>query len=192
MRVLQELAIIVGKINNNFFLMELIPKSRGFTLIELLVTISIIAVLSVIGIVAYSSVVRQGRDSKRQSDLRAIQSALEQYNSDQGFYPTQNLIISKDNGLDTLLGNQALSQRFHSNIGNQTLSATPKVYINSLPQDPNTTPRYKYVALPNTPCDNTTIARCTSYELCAKLENSSVTSFSCGGASGYNFKVTPP
>jgi len=63
------------------------PKSRGFTLIELLITISIIAILSAIGLVAYSSVAKQGRDSKRQSDLRSIQSALEQYNSDLGSYP---------------------------------------------------------------------------------------------------------
>ena len=53
-------------------------KTRGFTLIELLVTVTIIAVLSAIGLVIYHVVLEQGRDSKRQSDLRTIQSALEQ------------------------------------------------------------------------------------------------------------------
>lgn len=60
---------------------------KGFTLIELLVTISIIAIITAIGFVAYSTVSKQGRDAKRQSDLKAIQSALEQYRADVGNYP---------------------------------------------------------------------------------------------------------
>lgn len=64
-----------------------VNKTKGFTLVELLVTISIISILSVIGMVAYSTVLKQGRDSKRQSDLRSIQSALEQYYADQFSYP---------------------------------------------------------------------------------------------------------
>ena len=57
----------------------MLKKTTGFTLIELLITVSIIAVLSAIGLIAYSAAFRQGNDSKRHSDLRAIQSALEQY-----------------------------------------------------------------------------------------------------------------
>ncbi len=68
--------------------MSLMPKARGFTLIELLISISIIAILSAIGLVAYSTVLKQGRDSKRQSDLRSIQSALEQYYAKQFSYPS--------------------------------------------------------------------------------------------------------
>lgn len=60
---------------------------KGFTLVELLVVISIIAVLSAIGFVTYQSILKEGRDAKRQSDLRTIQSALEQYRADQGNYP---------------------------------------------------------------------------------------------------------
>ncbi len=55
---------------------------KGFTLLELLVVIAIIAVLISMATVSYSSAQRKSRDSKRKSDLRAMQAALEQYNAD--------------------------------------------------------------------------------------------------------------
>lgn len=140
---------------------------HGFTLIEILVTISIIAILSVIGIVAYSSVVRQGRDSKRQSDLRAIQSALEQYNSDQGFYPDA---ISFGNPLSRPTG------------------GTP--YMNTIPTDPIGNPQYAYTALPSA-CDNSS-TKCVNYCLYALLENSNPGIGSCAASETRNFAVTPP
>lgn len=102
---------------------------KGFTLVELLVTITIIAIFSAIGLVVYSSVLKQGRDSKRQSDLRSIQSALEQYYAGQFYYPA------------TLTFGSALS-------------AGGKTYINIVPTG---TPQYSYVALPplcNTNCSS--------------------------------------
>ncbi len=85
---------------------------KGFTLIELLVVISIIAVLSTIGFLTYTTVLKQGRDSKRQADLRSIQSALEQYRADQGSYPAllSSPLKSPDN---------------------------TKTYLNQIPQDPS-------------------------------------------------------
>jgi len=52
---------------------------RGFTLIELLVTISIIAVLSSIGLIVYQGVQSKARDSIRKSDLQKLAIALEIY-----------------------------------------------------------------------------------------------------------------
>lgn len=96
------------------------PKSRGFTLIELLVTISIISILSAIGLVVYSSVMKQGRDSKRQSDLRSIQSAVEQYYADNFSYPAQV-----------------------SSGGSVAFSG--KTYMNTVPSDPRSgNPPYVY------------------------------------------------
>ena len=60
---------------------------RGFTLLELLVTATLIAVLTVIGIVSYSSVNKRSRDVKRRSDLEQLRSALEMFRSDQTQYP---------------------------------------------------------------------------------------------------------
>jgi len=62
--------------------------SLGFTLIEIIVTITIIGLLTTIGIVSFQQAVKKGRDGKRKSDLAQIQSALEIYRSDVAAYPT--------------------------------------------------------------------------------------------------------
>lgn len=50
----------------------------GFTLVELLVVIAIIAVLSITGIVLFTNVQKNARDTKRRGDLKAISRAFEQ------------------------------------------------------------------------------------------------------------------
>lgn len=62
-------------------------NSRGFTLVELLVVVTIIAVLSAIGLTVYSSAQKSGRIAKRVSDLSAIRTALESYYAQNKFYP---------------------------------------------------------------------------------------------------------
>lgn len=62
-------------------------KSRGFTLIEILVTVTIIAVLTAVGVVSYGSVNKNSRDAKRKSDIEQIRQALEMYKADMGYYP---------------------------------------------------------------------------------------------------------
>ncbi|OGE64353.1 hypothetical protein A3I48_03060 [Candidatus Daviesbacteria bacterium RIFCSPLOWO2_02_FULL_36_7] len=63
-------------------------KDRGFTLVELLVTLSIIAVLMAISITSYDNLTKNARDGQRKSDLKQIQSALEQYYRDNTTYPS--------------------------------------------------------------------------------------------------------
>lgn len=62
------------------------PK-KGFTLIELLVVISILALLSAVGVTIYQGAVKKGRITKRIEDLRAIKTALEIYNARNNSYP---------------------------------------------------------------------------------------------------------
>jgi prepilin-type N-terminal cleavage/methylation domain-containing protein len=50
---------------------------KGFTLIELLVAISIIAILSVIGVTLYSGAQKKARDAKRLTEVDAIAAAME-------------------------------------------------------------------------------------------------------------------
>ncbi len=64
------------------FLPKTVNNPQGFTLVELLVVISIIAVLSVIGITVFTGVQKNARDAKRKADIEAIANAMEKnYNS---------------------------------------------------------------------------------------------------------------
>ena len=53
--------------------------SSGFSLLELLVVISILGILMAMGVAAYSTAQKKGRDAKRRQDIKTIQNALEQY-----------------------------------------------------------------------------------------------------------------
>ena len=52
-------------------------KQKGFTLIELLVVIAIIAILSTVVMAGLNSARAKGRDAKRLSDIKQLQTALE-------------------------------------------------------------------------------------------------------------------
>lgn len=139
----------------------------GFTLIELLIVVSIIALLSIIGLVSYTTFLKNTRDAKRQSDLKQIQSALEQYRADQFFYPTAIVFGAP----------------LTNTTGNPSSPAVTRTYLNVVPSD-SALPQYCYNPLSGT----------GSYELYAKLDNppSGSTNLTCAGNSGYYLKVTPP
>jgi len=154
---------------------NMVNSEKGFTLIELLVSISIVAILSVIGLVAYSTVLKNGRDAKRQSDMRQVQAALEQYYSDQLYYPC------------TFTFNAG----FTSSIGNCSATAptTVKTYMNTSPSEVvSGRNAYSYAATP-AGCNNTT-SKCIGYCVMSDMEN---TSPATGCATGdYDFGVSPP
>lgn len=60
---------------------------RGFTLIELLVVIAIIGLLSSIVLSSLNTARIKGRDARRLSDMKQLQTALELYYSDNIAYP---------------------------------------------------------------------------------------------------------
>ena len=96
-------------------LLNINGKSTGFTLIELLVVISIIGVLASVVLSSLESARASARDVERISDLKQIQTALEMYRNDHGFFPCENRlncpgqtvnangIIGEGSGIDTLL-----------------------------------------------------------------------------------------
>ncbi|MBI4039997.1 type II secretion system protein [Candidatus Daviesbacteria bacterium] len=110
-------------------------KNRGFTLIELLVTISIIAILSAIGIVTFSGVQVSARDSKRKQDLNALKTSLEVYKQQTGHYPcTSTWLHSKGDGSAWIIDNASVASGCGVGGANVTFDAR---YINPIPQDPS-------------------------------------------------------
>jgi prepilin-type N-terminal cleavage/methylation domain-containing protein len=63
---------------------------KGFTLIEMLIVIAIIGILASIVLVGLGPVQKKGRDSRRISDLKEIQTALELYFNKNGSYPSDS------------------------------------------------------------------------------------------------------
>lgn len=60
----------------------------GFTLMELLIVIAIMSILVALAVASFSSAQKRGRDSRRRSDLHALQNAIEQYYANNaGSYP---------------------------------------------------------------------------------------------------------
>ena len=62
-------------------------RRHAFTLIELLVVIAIIAILASIALLSLAPAQKAGRDARRISDLRQVQTALELYYAKNGNYP---------------------------------------------------------------------------------------------------------
>lgn len=63
------------------------PSRRGFTLMEVLVVIVIIGILASATFFILRNVRMRGRDAKRKQDIERIQTAVELYNHENGFYP---------------------------------------------------------------------------------------------------------
>lgn len=106
---------------------------KGFTLIELLVVISIIAILLTIGILNFVEFRKRGRDAQRKADIAKIQSALEQYRSQNGVYPIAN------ETLPIVLPDTSCSPKTYATCpsphANKFKDIT-RVYLESMPIDP--------------------------------------------------------
>jgi len=108
-------------------------NNRGFTLIEILIVVAIIAILASMVLVGLGPTQRAGRDARRISDLRSIQTGLELAYSKCGYYPgtiASGACSAVDPGDWTALGT--------------TLTG---VGVNNLPNDPNTNATYGYADL---------------------------------------------
>ena len=110
-------------------------QKRGFTLIEILVTISIIALLTMIGVTNFRVANQKARDGRRQGDLEQIKAALELYRTDEAEY------------LGSITAGEAIQ------------SPTDTVYMNEVPDDPLSTQDYYYTS------DGDTYMLCAALEL---------------------------
>lgn len=163
---------------------------RGFTLIEILVAISIIGIIFGVIISSVSIIQKNSRDAKRRSDLRNIQTALQQYYSDQQFYPSHNSSFGSNLDLGTVTN-------ITSAIGNPTPPSSTKTYMSVVPKDPSSGNNYCYRSsiantAPLVSCNNGT-DKCQFYVLCAQLENPGSGDIDCSTecGSGYRGKIAP-
>lgn len=112
---------------------------KGFTLIELLVVIGIIVFLFVLGVIALGSARQMARDSKRLSDLRAVQAHLEWYFSDHNAYPVipaPGLVLGDPNS--SCLNTSGFQSK-----------GCPAPYLDIVPADPGDG-KYIYVSVDGT------------------------------------------
>jgi general secretion pathway protein G len=72
-------------------------KTRGFTLIEIMVVVVILGILAAIIVPRIISRPEEAKLVKAKQDVRVLESALELYHLDNGFYP------STDQGLQALV-----------------------------------------------------------------------------------------
>lgn len=62
-------------------------SAGGFTLMELLVVMSLIVLLTSIGLMAYQTSVQRGREAVLKEDLYRMRDAIDQFYVDKGKYP---------------------------------------------------------------------------------------------------------
>ena len=116
-------------------------KRNGFTFIEILVVITIIGVLTAVGVTNFRVANQKAKDGRRQADLEQIRASLELYRSDQNLYPT--------------------TAQFPAAGG--TLSADGITYISDIPGDPSPDRLYSYSS------DGDTYTLCAGLELATVL-----------------------
>ena len=63
-------------------------SASAFTIVELLIVIVVIGILATITVISYTGVQRRAYDTRRQSDISTITTALELYKISSGGYPT--------------------------------------------------------------------------------------------------------
>lgn len=137
-------------------------RRSGFTLIELLIAVTIVTILSVIGLTAYQGTQSTARDSVRKNDLRALATALELYNQKYGDY-----VVSQNQTC-----NDTDTQTFYTAI-------TPYISGNVVPKDPKTSTSYCYFSA----------NKGSSFRLFAKLENCSDPANPLCQYTNYNYSV---
>lgn len=69
-------------------MISLRKRNQGFTIVELLIVIVVIGILALLVITTYSGIQAKARNSQRQTDIASIQTQLEAFFSQNGYYPS--------------------------------------------------------------------------------------------------------
>src|SRR3989344_5524675 len=101
-------------------------QRKGFTLIELLVVLAIIGLLSTLAVVSLNNARQKSRDSKRLSDIKQVQTALELYFSDVGTYPVEAAAVVLGSANEVTL----------SSTNGFAATAAGTTYVGKVPSNP--------------------------------------------------------
>ena len=63
-------------------------KQSGFTIVELLIVIVVIGILAGLVITTFNGIQQKGRDTERQTDIKAIHAQVEAFWAQKGYYPS--------------------------------------------------------------------------------------------------------
>jgi prepilin-type N-terminal cleavage/methylation domain-containing protein len=102
-------------------------RQAGFTIIEMLIVVTILAMLAGILIPVLGDAAKSARDSRRATDLKSVQSALEAYKRANGVYPTTNGNWQGDSTADGGMGYDA----------NGYIPGLVPTFAPTLPKDPD-------------------------------------------------------
>lgn len=155
---------------------------KGFTLIELLVVITIIAIMVGVGTVSWTNAQIKGRDSRRKTDLKAVQQALELYYQANGKFPS-----SSNGQIQCNVTGDSSVIAWTTGVFSCTPSGgSATIYMQKLPGDPTVQASNGYYY---------TSSGANTYILSANLENTAdpdKTNLPCAPQSGRNYCVINP
>jgi prepilin-type N-terminal cleavage/methylation domain-containing protein len=106
-------------------MISLKKRNEGFTIVELLIVIVVIGILALLVITTYSGIQAKARNSKRTSDVKSLQTHVEAYFSQNGYYPSR---ADLNNATWLSANMKSLDQNAladPSNPNTKTLVATP-------------------------------------------------------------------
>lgn len=82
-------------------LVEVLRREEGLTLVELLAVTVIVSVLSLMAVQVYGEITDRAKWAKSKEELRNIESALERFHAENGYYPTKLNELVKQGYMNT-------------------------------------------------------------------------------------------
>ena len=70
-------------------------NNKGFTIVELLIVIVVIGILAALVVTTYGGIQAKARNGKRSTDIQVIQTQIEAFYSQSGYYPSLTDLNSK-------------------------------------------------------------------------------------------------
>ena len=133
-------------------------KQNGFTIVELLIVIVVIGILAALVITTFTGIQQKARNTKRETDIKAIYGQVEAYYAQNGKYPTLANINDATWRSTNMKGLEAQALQ-DPKASAPTLASAPAANVYS----------YAVTASDGTACDNST-KDCAQYTLTATYE----------------------